>query len=292
VSNDRVFSLPERNQQPSDSENAVIYPPLEEQRESEIPEPKHRVRFAPVIHEGLMYGFAVKCANDAAELKRMLAGVIGVRATAGCVIDGFCICFWRFVYPRAADDVRWLELRGIISEVADLSRSDLEFVDWDPTNEVLDLLDGNGKQIDLDKCLQDLNEKLAPLRRSEEVAAARATDDASSRRDDKERAETISEGYTRIPNDVLDDASLTVGARFTYALLLRHSYGKNFCFPSQKRLAGLMGGISERWLRTYIRELEAAGLLKTERKDRTRHNRYCLQRLVENDRNHTSRQDR
>ena len=127
--------------------------------------------------------------------------------------------------------------------------------------------------------LTDLNGILAENPRPEEVDAAQAADEVAPRRDDKPSAEATSEGYTRIPNNVLDDASLTVGARFTYALLLRHAYGKDYCFPSQKRLAALMG-ISEKWLRTHLRELEGAGLMKTERKDRTRHNRYCLQRLV------------
>jgi hypothetical protein len=254
--------------------------------EPEIPAPDYCVRLAPINQEGLMIGFALKLQKDVSErTRKVVDSVIGQRVTAGLKGDDFYVHFWRFVYPRARHDARWREFQAIMSEVAERSQTDLEFVDWrDPNSEVAKLLEREGPEFDLDKRVRALVDVLDSTPETVEIETPPPTE-----RTCEAASENKSEGYTRIPNEVLDDATLSVGARFTYGLLLRHAYGKDYCFPSQKRLAALMG-ISDKWLRTHLRELETAGLVKTERKDRTRHNRYRLQRLVAREGNHASHQ--
>jgi hypothetical protein len=257
---------------PADANESTVevYP------ESESAEPSYRVRFAPVKHDGMMVGFALKRAKDAPSgTKRLLSNIICHPPTTGYETDTSLGGFWRFVYPRAIDDDRWRELMSIMSETAKDFQIGLEFIDWEPTSEITHLLDQPGPRFDLDTRLRELGQGLASTAEPAEIEET----PAASGRIDEDARDAKSEGYTRIPNEVLDDARLTVGARLLYGLLLRHAYGKDYCFPSQKRLATLMG-VSDKWLRTYLRELEAANLVKTERKDRTRHNRYYLQRLV------------
>jgi hypothetical protein len=63
-------------------------------------------------------------------------------------------------------------------------------------------------------------------------------------------------GFTQVPNHVLISNQLSPGAKLTYAMLLKYAWQNDFCFPGQERLAKDMG-VTDRSVRTYLKELEA-----------------------------------
>src|SRR5947208_9487019 len=68
-------------------------------------------------------------------------------------------------------------------------------------------------------------------------------------------------GFTQVPNFILTNKDLSVGAKLYYAMLLKYAREKDYCFPGQQTLATDMGS-SERSVRTYQKELEDAGFLE------------------------------
>ena len=65
-------------------------------------------------------------------------------------------------------------------------------------------------------------------------------------------------GFTQVPNFVLTNTALSVGGKLAYAMLLKYAWTDDACFPGQAKLAADMGA-GERSVRTYLKELEAAG---------------------------------
>jgi hypothetical protein len=90
-------------------------------------------------------------------------------------------------------------------------------------------------------------------------------------------------GFTQIPNIILTDDTLSVGAKLIYAMLLKYMWGENRCFPGQLRLARDMGA-GERSVRTYIKELEQAELLTVQQRGLGKTNVYYLAVTVEHSR--------
>lgn len=68
-------------------------------------------------------------------------------------------------------------------------------------------------------------------------------------------------GFTQVPNFILTNKTLSVGAKLYYAMLLKYAREKDYCFPGQRTLAEDMGS-AERSVRTYQKELEEAGFLE------------------------------
>ena len=66
-------------------------------------------------------------------------------------------------------------------------------------------------------------------------------------------------GFTQVPNFVLTQKELSVGAKLAYAMLLKYAWGDQACYPGQLKLAEDMGA-AERSVRTYLKELETAGI--------------------------------
>ena len=64
-------------------------------------------------------------------------------------------------------------------------------------------------------------------------------------------------GFTQVPNFILTNKDLSVGAKLYYAMLLKYAREKDYCFPGQQTLANDMGS-AERSVRTYQKELEDA----------------------------------
>lgn len=89
--------------------------------------------------------------------------------------------------------------------------------------------------------------------------------------------ETFDLGFTMIPNAILLSAALSTSAFRVYALLLYYAREKAECWPGQEGLAE-RSGIGERTIRTAIRELEAAELLRTVRRGLGLTNLYLLLR--------------
>jgi hypothetical protein len=73
-------------------------------------------------------------------------------------------------------------------------------------------------------------------------------------------------GFTQVPNFILTNKDLSVGAKLYYAMLLKYAREKDYCFPGQQTLAEDMGS-SERSVRTYQKELEDAGFLEVTHAD-------------------------
>lgn len=87
---------------------------------------------------------------------------------------------------------------------------------------------------------------------------------------------TPSRGFTRVPNTILrgeylrpDGKRISPTARLLYALILDASHaGDRACTASEQTLGKRLGGMSERHVRTLVRELQSAGLIVVRREGR------------------------
>lgn len=86
-------------------------------------------------------------------------------------------------------------------------------------------------------------------------------------------------GFTQVPNVILTNKDLSVGAKLAYAMLLKYAWQDDYCFPGQAKLAEDIGA-GERSVRTYLNELEAAGFLEVKQQGLGRTNLYRLHLTV------------
>jgi hypothetical protein len=86
-------------------------------------------------------------------------------------------------------------------------------------------------------------------------------------------------GFTQVPNFVLTQKELSVGAKLAYAMLLKYAWGDQACYPGQLKLAEDMGA-AERSVRTYLKELETAGILEIRQRGLGKTNLYRLHLTV------------
>ena len=82
-------------------------------------------------------------------------------------------------------------------------------------------------------------------------------------------------GFTQVPNVILTESKLSVGAKLAYAMLLKYAWSSEACFPGQQRLAKDMGA-GERSVRTYLKELEVVGFLEVKQRGLGQTNYYRL----------------
>jgi len=82
-------------------------------------------------------------------------------------------------------------------------------------------------------------------------------------------------GFTQVPNFILTNKDLSVGAKLLYAMLLKYAWSDNGCFPGQQKLAKDMGS-GERSVRTYQKELEDAKCLEVKQRGLGKTNLYRL----------------
>lgn len=82
-------------------------------------------------------------------------------------------------------------------------------------------------------------------------------------------------GFTQVPNVILIDKVISVGAKLAYAMLLKYAWSEAACFPGQVKLAEDMGA-GERSIRTYLKELEDAGYLEVTQRGLGKTNLYRL----------------
>ncbi len=80
-------------------------------------------------------------------------------------------------------------------------------------------------------------------------------------------------GFTQVPNFILRDGSLSLGAKVAYSMFLHFAWNNESCFPGQDRLAEHMG-MSVSRVNEYIKELEAAGLVEITRRGQGKTNFY------------------
>lgn len=86
-------------------------------------------------------------------------------------------------------------------------------------------------------------------------------------------------GFTQVPNFILTNDHISVGAKLAYAMLLKYAWGDDACFPGQIKLAQDMGA-TDRSVRTYLKELEAAELLEIKQRGLGKTNLYRLHLTV------------
>lgn len=82
-------------------------------------------------------------------------------------------------------------------------------------------------------------------------------------------------GFTQVPNFILTNESISVGAKLAYAMLLKYAWDNDACFPGQVTLARDMGA-AERSVRTYLKELEHVELLEIQQRGLGKTNLYRL----------------
>jgi hypothetical protein len=87
-------------------------------------------------------------------------------------------------------------------------------------------------------------------------------------------------GFTMVPNFILTNAALSVGAKLAYAMLLKYAWSDNAVYPGQETLATDMGS-GERSVRRYLDELEKAKLLEVVQRGLGKTNLYRLHVVVQ-----------
>lgn len=87
--------------------------------------------------------------------------------------------------------------------------------------------------------------------------------------------EALLHGFTQIPNYVLGDQSLSLGARLIYTMLLSYAWQEKRCFPGQARLAADLG-VDERSVRRYLVELRDRGYVDWKQRGLGKTNIYYI----------------
>ena len=87
-------------------------------------------------------------------------------------------------------------------------------------------------------------------------------------------------GFRQLPNFVLKDSKLSLGAKVTYAMFLSYAWHNAFCFPGQDRLAEHMG-MSRTRVNEFVKELERAGLMEIQRRGQGHTNLYKIKFVVQ-----------
>ena len=91
----------------------------------------------------------------------------------------------------------------------------------------------------------------------------------------------VQAGFTQVPNFILRDGALSVGAKVVYAMFLSYAWHDDSCFPDQERLATDMGMTRPR-VTQLIAELERAGLVSIQRRGQGKTNLYKIHFQVKN----------
>ena len=86
-------------------------------------------------------------------------------------------------------------------------------------------------------------------------------------------------GFTQVPNFILRDPNISLGAKVAYSMFLHFAWNNDSCFPGQDRLAGHMG-MSVSRVNEFIKELEAAGLVEIKRRGQGKTNLYKVNFVV------------
>jgi hypothetical protein len=82
-------------------------------------------------------------------------------------------------------------------------------------------------------------------------------------------------GFTQVPNFILTNSDISVGAKLAYAMLLKYAWQDDYCFPGQERLAQDMGS-GKRSVIRFMEELERAGFIEVQRRGLGQTNLYQL----------------
>src|SRR5438477_11457439 len=86
-------------------------------------------------------------------------------------------------------------------------------------------------------------------------------------------------GFTQVPNFILKNPNLSVGAKVVYAMFLSYAWHNESCFPGQERLADDMG-MSVSRVNEFIKSLEKAGFIDIIRRGQGKTNLYKIKFTV------------
>jgi len=84
-------------------------------------------------------------------------------------------------------------------------------------------------------------------------------------------------GFTQLPNYLFQVRGLSHSAKLTYALILSYAWQKDYCFPGQETLARDLE-VSTRSVIEYLKELQARGLIRIQRRGLGKTNVYHVLR--------------
>jgi biotin operon repressor len=82
-------------------------------------------------------------------------------------------------------------------------------------------------------------------------------------------------GFTQVPNFILRNPDLSIGAKLTYAMFLSYAWHNDRCFPGQERL-GVDLGMSRTSVTAFIGELEKEGFISIQRRGQGKTNYYTV----------------
>ena len=82
-------------------------------------------------------------------------------------------------------------------------------------------------------------------------------------------------GFTQVPNFILENPDLSMGAKVAYSMFLRYAWHNDSCFPGQETLA-LSMGMSRQRVGEFIGELQNAGLVTVQRRGQGKTNIYKI----------------
>jgi hypothetical protein len=86
-------------------------------------------------------------------------------------------------------------------------------------------------------------------------------------------------GFTQVPNFILKNPDISIGAKTVYALFLSYAWHNNLCFPGQDTLAKAIG-MSIGSVNAFIKELQGAGLIEITRRGQGKTNLYTINFVV------------
>src|SRR5436189_3342136 len=82
-------------------------------------------------------------------------------------------------------------------------------------------------------------------------------------------------GFTQVPNFILKDPKISVGAKVAYSMFLSYAWHNDSCFPGQDRLADDMG-LSRVRVTQLIAELQRVRLVTIQRRGQGKTNLYTI----------------
>lgn len=86
---------------------------------------------------------------------------------------------------------------------------------------------------------------------------------------------TLRGGFTQIPNLILRDRKLSLGAKLVFCLFLSYAWHNDYCYPGQDRLAADIGLVRSR-VTAFLGELAKEGFIDVDRKGQGKKNDYTL----------------
>ncbi len=82
-------------------------------------------------------------------------------------------------------------------------------------------------------------------------------------------------GFTSVPNFILKNPKISLGAKVTYAMFLSYAWNNDFCFPGQDKLAKALG-MSRSRITDFVSQLEKAKLITIKRRGLGKTNLYTI----------------